>query len=66
VWIGVIRSGNSSQFVWNDGSNIVYENRDKTSPSDDLAKNCVIRKQGLLSANFKDSLNGKWKDVSCR
>jgi hypothetical protein len=57
---------NSTNFVWNDGTPLVYENWDVNRPSDDEEKRCAIIQSN--SANkFNNSValaTGRWKDVS--
>ncbi len=67
IWIGAQRVGNGTDFVWNDGRPLNYENWNVNKPSDDEEKRCVI-----IQSNSANKLNnseafstGKWMDVSC-
>ena len=55
VWIGAKRDEDSSNFEWEDESELHYENWDKNRPSSDRNSNCA-----QIRAD-----SGKWTDIGC-
>ncbi len=72
VWIGAKRRPeNGTEFVWNDGSIIDFDNWAEGSPTEETKRDCV-EMQSEFSKQFSNmsdldqrAINGKWNDVTC-
>ncbi|XP_037051404.1 uncharacterized protein LOC119085197 [Bradysia coprophila] len=64
VWIGAQRrSGNSSEFVWNDGSTVRrYTSWATGHPTNSIGRNCVQMRSELSRTQRSDM---EWVDIAC-
>ncbi len=72
VWIGAKRQqGNSSRFLWHDGSEINFSNWAEGNPIDETERECVEMRSkfGSIFSNvselYEDNINGRWFNVPC-
>jgi hypothetical protein len=67
IWIGAKRVENGTDFVWNDGTPLDYENWNVNRPSDDEEKRRVIIESNSTNKfnNPEEFATGKWMDISC-